>query len=147
MSIGIGLSLKSLASIIIVDAKKYRFDLPMTQEMTLGQHGETLAADYLTARGYIIRERNWHCRVGEIDLVAQKDTIWIFIEVKTRRQRDAALASITPQKRERLVSAVYAYLEANGLDEAQWRVDAIGVTVMGRDEAPQIEHVEDALDW
>lgn len=118
----------------------------MMQKTTLGQHGETLAADYLTQRGYHIRAMNWHCRTGEIDIVAQFDTIWVFVEVKTRRQHSTALAAITPQKRERLVSAVYAFLEANDLDEVHWRIDAIGITIK-QDQAPQIEHVEDALDW
>lgn len=118
----------------------------MTEKITLGKRGETLAADYLTQRGYHIHTMNWHCRAGEIDIVARLDTIWVFVEVKTRRQHSTALAAITPQKRERLISAVYAYLEANDLDEAHWRIDAIGITIK-QDQAPQIEHVEDALDW
>lgn len=49
-----------------------------------GARGEQLAADYLTARGCEILDRNWRCPYGEIDLIARQGETLIFAEVKTR---------------------------------------------------------------
>ena len=51
----------------------------------LGNAGENLAAAYLENHGYRILERNYRCKQGEIDIIAQKCDVLVFIEVKTRR--------------------------------------------------------------
>jgi putative endonuclease len=115
---------------------------------TTGNYGEQLAAGYLRDNGYDIVTTNWHCQHGEIDIVARKEDMLVFVEVKTRRttSTQAAFASITPKKRERLIASAYAYLDEyteNDSDSA-WRIDAIGVALS---RPPVIDHVEDALDW
>lgn len=112
----------------------------------LGLYGEQAAVAHLREHGYTIHETNWHCRTGEIDIIAQQDDMLVFVEVKTRRTSGTALAAITPTKRDRIISAVYAYLDAQELDDAAWRIDAISVIIKSH-EAPMIQHVEDALDW
>lgn len=116
---------------------------------TIGHYGEAIAQKHLRTAGYIICDTNWHCRAGEIDIVARQGDQWVFVEVKTRRGALTAegFAGITPRKADRLVAAIYAYLDAHDLrDDARWRVDAIAVALPpGR--APIVEHVEDALDW
>lgn len=54
----------------------------------LGQEGEGLAERLLKARGYKILARNYRCRLGEVDLIAEKGETISFIEVKTRRATD-----------------------------------------------------------
>ncbi len=49
-----------------------------------GQQGEQKAVDYLTIHGYTILVRNWQKKIGEIDIIAQKDQVIYFFEVKTR---------------------------------------------------------------
>ena len=49
-----------------------------------GKSGENLAEAYLKQSGYMILFRNYWCRIGEIDLIAQKDDCVHFVEVKTR---------------------------------------------------------------
>lgn len=49
----------------------------------LGQDGETLACDYLKRKGYKIITRNFRCRNGEIDIIAQDKETIVFCEVKT----------------------------------------------------------------
>lgn len=120
-----------------------------TPKRKLGDYGEMLAVQYLERQGYTIHTTNWQCRRGELDIVAQSDGTWVFVEVKTRRSEQiaAALMNITPAKRKKLIAAVYAYLNAHDLDdETLWRVDAIAVVVR-RHQPPLIEHVEDALAW
>ncbi len=73
----------------------------------LGKRGEQYAAQYLTEHGYTIRARNWRCRMGEIDLVTEKDEVLIFVEVRTRRgdRLGTPEESITPAKRAKLIAA------------------------------------------
>ena len=46
-----------------------------------GDWGEALVAEYLEARGCRIVEKEWRCRLGEIDLIAEKDGMLLFVEV------------------------------------------------------------------
>ncbi len=51
----------------------------------LGRWGEDLAAEFLEGKGYRIVDRNWKCRFGELDLVAEGGGFLCFVEVKLRR--------------------------------------------------------------
>lgn len=51
----------------------------------LGDRSEELAAQYLRTKGYTLLDRNWRCRSGELDLIAAKDGLIIFCEVKSSR--------------------------------------------------------------
>lgn len=55
----------------------------------LGRDGEDLAARFLVSKGYRIRERNYRCRLGEVDLIIERGGEILFVEVKTRRSVDA----------------------------------------------------------
>ncbi|MGO5073080.1 YraN family protein [Clostridium sporogenes] len=50
----------------------------------IGSFGETIAADYIKNCGYIILEKNFRCKLGEIDIIAKDKNFIVFIEVKTR---------------------------------------------------------------
>ena len=82
------------------------------------------------------------------DIVAKQDDLYVFIEVKTRHSTntESAFASITPAKREKMIKAVYEYIEDKNLDDIVWRIDAIAVA-LNRHQPPIIDHVEDAFDW
>lgn len=120
----------------------------MTEKRNLGNQGESIAADYLLAKGYRIIERNWNCRFGELDIVAQLGETWVFCEVKTIHGADAddAFANLTASKAKKLVKAIYHYLAAKHLEDVLWRMDAIAVAI-SNNAKPQIEHGEDVLDW
>jgi putative endonuclease len=113
--------------------------MPSTQQT--GRRGEQAAAAYLRGKGYQIIATNWRCKQGELDIIAYHDKILVFIEVRARATVEDAFASITPAKRQKLISAIYAYLNQNGLEECLWQVDVIAA-VRGT-----IEHLENALDW
>jgi putative endonuclease len=51
---------------------------------SLGNQGEKAAGNYLKSKGYKIVEKNYRCKLGEIDLIAEKDDFIVFVEVKTR---------------------------------------------------------------
>lgn len=115
---------------------------------SLGQRGEAIAADHLRAQGHEIIARNWRCAYGEIDLVARKDEVFVFVEVKTRHSptTESALASISPAKRAKLIAAVHYYLAEANATEAMWRIDVIAIAFR-RSVLLALDHVENAFDW
>ena len=88
--------------------------------MSRGAQAENLAAAYLEQRGLKIVARNYRCRFGEIDLVAESGATLVFVEVRARASRDfgGAAESITGAKRRRLVAAARHYLAARRVRRA-----------------------------
>lgn len=96
-----------------------------------GAMGEQAAADYLLEKGYELLARNWHCRWGELDLVARKEKILAFVEVKTRKPGAmvSPLEAVNRTKRRKLIRSAQAYLMELGETELQPRFDVAAVTV------------------
>lgn len=78
----------------------------------LGRWGEALAAKELRRRGYRIVAAGWHCRFGEIDLIAENGTYLSFTEVKLRKDATVAQARefVDRRKQERLRTSAQLYL-------------------------------------
>ncbi|HEY7419023.1 MAG TPA: YraN family protein [Ktedonobacteraceae bacterium] len=113
----------------------------------LGRTGERLAAEELSRRGYRILERNFRCRYGEIDLVAEQQGELVFVEVKTRRG-DAwgrPEEAVTLQKQQKIVRAALCYLELHGCVEQAWRVDVVAVQMSVRGKLEEIRVYEYAF--
>ena len=114
---------------------------------TLGFKGETLAAQYLQSKGYEILENNFTRRGGEIDLVAKKSGLFIFVEVKTRtgEQFGTGEESLNHTKKLHLKRAIARWLaEKNKTEDADYRVDMVSVMLNARTHAlGNIEHLED----
>jgi putative endonuclease len=129
-----------------VTTKNSGFKMGQTQKT--GNKGESIARDFLIQKSYIIVDTNWSTRFGELDIVAKKDDVYVFVEVKARHSKDteSAFASITPSKREKMIKAVYQYIHEKDLDDIDWRIDAIGIALL-HNQSPIIDHVEDAFDW
>lgn len=81
----------------------------MNQE---GARAEDLCADLLRASGLKVLERNWRCRLGEIDLIAEERGTVVFAEVRMRSGPGfgGAGESVTAAKRQRLLAAARLYL-------------------------------------
>ncbi|GCE20466.1 YraN family protein [Dictyobacter kobayashii] len=96
----------------------------------LGRTGERLAAERLEQVGYSILERNFRCRYGEIDLVAEHGSDLVFIEVKTRRGLTHGLPeeAVNRRKQQKIIQVGQYYLFVNNADLARsWRVDVVAV--------------------
>ncbi len=95
----------------------------------LGRTGERLAAEELTRQGYAIIERNFRCRHGEIDLIAEDANDLIFIEVKTRRGNSYGLPeeAVTLRKQQKLVQVATYYLDLHACADRSWRIDVVAV--------------------
>lgn len=117
---------------------------------TLGQMGEQWVVDYLTGRGCTILARNWHCRYGELDVVAASGPYLLFVEVKTRKGAalSEALASVGPAKQRRLLLAAESYLLCHPDEQRQPRMDVCVVLApQGVDtRQPQLYYLENAFE-
>jgi putative endonuclease len=78
----------------------------------LGADGEEAAACFLAARGYVVLARNFRVREGEIDLIARRDRVLAFVEVKTRRGRafGPPAEAVTRRKQARIRGLARRYL-------------------------------------
>ena len=92
----------------------------------LGLSAESRAAAFLVAKGYRIAARRWRCPAGEIDIVARRGNLLIFVEVKARAKLDDAAWSVTGRNQRRVAAAASAWLAANPDDAMNdMRFDAI----------------------
>jgi len=116
----------------------------MAKHLILGQKGEDIAAQYLEQHGYTILDRNWRCGHKDLDLVATKDNIVVFVEVKTRSTIDWGdpFEAVTAQKIRRIVNSADAYIRFNCID-MDARFDIISI-VLEYGEF-KIEHIEQAF--
>ena len=113
-----------------------------------GDWGEALVEKYLSERGCRIVEREWRCRFGEIDLIAEQEGALLFVEVKLRTNLRYGMPreSVTAKKQEKLRSAALLYLSMHGLD-ASARFDVAEVYTDARHSArsTRIEYIENAF--
>lgn len=108
-----------------------------------GRSGEALAISYLKKKGYKILEKNYRTKFGEIDIIASKDDMVVFIEVKTRNTDNygAPEESVTREKQERIKKAALYYLK-NLKNIPALRFDVISIELK---QEPRIEHIEYAF--
>ena len=95
-----------------------------------GNIAEERAVVFLEERGYFIVERNFYSRFGEIDIIASKDNVLHFVEVKSGEDYELAIQNITPTKVSRLVKTAHVYMKKNSLD-VDFQLDALVVTPTG----------------
>lgn len=115
----------------------------MTDTREIGNEGEMLARDYLLQQGYAILECNWQYGHLEIDIIAMKEDILAFVEVKTRSS--AAVSepqmAVNQQKQRNIIRAANAYILKNGFNcEARFDI----ITVIKNEKGTTIEHLPDA---
>ncbi|HET7850498.1 MAG TPA: YraN family protein [Pseudolabrys sp.] len=75
-----------------------------------GISAESRAAAFLLAKGYRILARRWKSPLGEIDIVARRRQLLIFVEVKARASLNEAAESVTPRQRSRIAAAAEVWL-------------------------------------
>ncbi len=115
----------------------------MARHNEIGQWGENIAVEQLTASGYAIRERNWRLPPYEVDIIAMKGNRVVFVEVKTRTEPiiDVTLA-VTKAKQAHLVKSANAYMIANSLPH-EVQFDIVIITRTG--DSYTVDHLSDAF--
>ncbi len=112
-----------------------------------GRAAEEAAASYLEQEGWRIVERNWSCRSGELDIIAEQGGILLFVEVRSRSGTGYGMPaeSIDGRKIQQVRRTAEVYLHRCGISDRQIRFDAVAV-MLGRNlEIRSLEHIEDAF--
>jgi putative endonuclease len=111
-----------------------------------GKSGEDLAWDHLRRAGYTLIERNARSRLGEIDLVVERQGTVVFVEVRSRTgtRFGTPFESVDSRKQRRLGRLATAYLSRSRLQDRRARFDVIAVE--WQDGAPKLDHLENAFD-
>ncbi|CAI8780522.1 YraN family protein [Methylococcus capsulatus] len=110
-----------------------------------GPQAESWTAEYLTARGLRLIERNYRCRLGEIDLVMAEGATLVFVEVRYRsgKRYGGALASVDRHKCRRLLATAQHYMVEHRVTGAV-RLDVVAVSPGAA--GPQAEWIRNAIE-
>ena len=113
----------------------------------LGAFGEKLAKDFLKKKGYRIREANFHCREGEIDIIAERKNYLVFIEVRTKTSSSfgSPEESVTFAKKEKIIASALTYLNNHKDLPESWRIDFVAVELDNKGKTTRIELIENAV--
>ncbi|MBF0432888.1 MAG: YraN family protein [Fibrobacteria bacterium] len=111
-----------------------------------GAYGEKKAREYLLARGYYLREKNFRIPHGEIDIIMEDpDGVIVFVEVKSDRTGSAGLPEswVTPKKIRKIQKTAMVYCATNGLNNHDMRFDVVSVIAINND--LNITHIKNAF--
>lgn len=115
----------------------------MAEHNLTGNTGEALAATYLSEKGYNIMHQNWRHSRWEVDIIAGKNGILHFVEVKTKRTKKFGHPeeNVDSKKIQNLINASEEYLYQN----PQWKriqFDILSITIL-KDEPAEYFLIED----
>lgn len=116
----------------------------MSEHNDFGHQGEVLAQNLLTQKGYKIIDTNWRYGHNEVDIIAQKDDIIVFVEVKTRSTTvfGEPESFVTREKQKAYIRLANHYIERyNRLEEV--RFDIISIVINRYKN--EIKHIEGAF--
>ncbi len=108
-----------------------------TGKPTAGELAEARAEIFLVQQGLVKREKNYRCKLGEIDLIMQHHTSLVFVEVRLRTHTAFASAaeSVTRRKQQKIIKTAQYYLQQHRLtDTANCRFDVIAFSDNGNPE-------------
>lgn len=108
-----------------------------------GREAEYAAEMYLKNHGYEILDRNYYGDRCEIDLIARKGNIIVFVEVKSSASQIAPETQVNSVKIEHIARAATSYLAENEAENVDYRFDVIALTRKG--ENWKVKHYEDAF--
>lgn len=96
----------------------------------IGSLQEDKAADYLINNGFKILERNYRCKIGEIDVIALKDNVIRFIEIKYRKTNDFGYATeaVSKKKQVKIIKTAQWYINEKKFgDDVSYSFDVIAI--------------------
>lgn len=124
--------------------REYRLKKKINKR-SVGSAYEAIAEEYLVSKGYRILEKNFLCRGGEIDLIAQKNGVYVACEIKYRRDYGCGdpFEAVGVRKQRRICATMLYYLVRRGLgEETPCRFDVIGIYGDG-----EVRHIENAFEF
>ncbi|NWF93410.1 MAG: YraN family protein [Syntrophaceae bacterium] len=116
------------------------------EKKELGKKGEELALRFLRKKGYHIIERNYVCKMGEMDIIAKEKDTLTFIEVKTRTSTafGPPQLSVNAAKQMQLSKVALNFLKEKGLGEAKARFDVVAILLGPK--GAEIDLIKDAFE-
>lgn len=116
------------------------------EKKELGKKGEELAIGFLKKNGYRIIQKNYVCKLGEMDIIARdKDTL-VFVEVKTRRsnQFGPPQLAVNLSKQTKLSKVALNFLKENKIEDVKARFDVVAIELNPNQN--KIELIKDAFE-
>ncbi len=112
----------------------------------LGKRGEEVALRFLKKNGYQILQKNYVCKMGEVDIIAREKDTLAFIEVKTRTTKafGPPQLAVNASKQMQLSKAALSFIKEKRLEEAKARFDVVAIILGPGGE--EIELIRDAFD-
>ncbi len=116
------------------------------EKKELGKKGEDLAVRFLKKRGYHIIDRNYACKMGEMDIIAREKDVLVFVEVKTRTSAifGPPQLAVNPKKQSQMSKVALHFQKEKNLEDAKARFDVVAI-LLGQKGA-EIELIKDAFD-
>jgi len=114
----------------------------------IGGLGEKLALEFLKAKGYRVKCKNFRTPFGELDIVATHRGSIVFIEVRTRTTSSLGppFLSVTRIKQAHIIKNALFYLKRYGRIDSNWRIDVVSVKLDSERALENIEHIENAVE-
>lgn len=99
----------------------------MENKRSIGESYEKRAVQILEEEDYLVLERNYRSRRGEIDIIARKGKILVFLEIKYRKNQNYGLGkeAISPKKMQTIFQVAQQYIQRNHLESDSVRMDCI----------------------
>lgn len=115
-----------------------------------GDVGEKIAEKYLLEKGYAIIDRNYQKKYGEIDIVAKKNGLLVFVEVKARDMKHVhnflPEQSVNKSKIQKLKKICQVYLlEKHYGPHQRWQIDIIAISIDFDTKKARVKHIENAV--
>lgn len=119
---------------------------PRREKKELGKIGEEIAIRFLKKKGYRILERNYVCKMGEMDVIAREKDTLAFIEVKTRTSTTFGppQLAVNQTKQMQLSKVALYFLKEKRLEDVKARFDVVAILL--RPKGEEIELIKDAFD-
>lgn len=114
---------------------------------SLGERGEAAACRFLKEQGYEILEKNYQCKLGEIDVIARRKERLAFIEIKTRTsaQFGTPQEAVDSRKQEKIFKAAQCYLKEKKLSKSSIAFDVVAV-LWREGKTPEMRLLADAFE-
>ena len=117
----------------------------MNPASDIGSQAEDLACQYLEKQGLRLVDRNFSCRMGEIDLIMRHKAFVVFVEVRFRKNSDfgGPVVSVSQRKQDKLLAAAKIYLQQHPrLARIPARFDVVGI--LGSDHS--VDWIQNAIE-
>lgn len=111
---------------------------------SFGNEGEEAVTNWLIQNQFVILDRNYQTKLGEVDIIAAQDDVIAFVEVKTRKTEYFPIAqTVTWRKQQRIIKAARFYILSNQLRDKVFRFDV--ATVLFTNNQYNIEYIPNAF--